>query len=145
MRHITPRTISKAAFSLSLAIFGAMPAAHADEGGVGAWLPGTFGSLAATPLTPGWSLATVFLHVSADASGNVAAAREITLGRFNRNVLVDLNVNIKARPDLIAVAPTYVFGTPVLGGQLAVSLMGVLGRSYAALDGSLTLAGAAGP
>ena len=144
MRNISGRTISKAAFYFALSLFGAMPQSQADEGGVSLWLPGTFGSLAATPLTPGWSVATVFVHVSADASGNVAAAREVTLGRFNRNISIDLNVNLKARPDLLAVAPTYVFGTPVFGGQLAVSLMGVLGRPYTALDGTLTLAGPAG-
>ena len=92
-------------------------------------------------LSPGWSLATVYLHVSAAASGNVAASREVTLGRFNRNINIDLNVNLKATPDLLAVAPTYVFGTPILGGQLAVSLMGILGRPFTALDGTLTLTG----
>ena len=144
MRHITGRTISKAAFCFVLSLFGAIPASHADEGGVSLWLPGTFGSLAATPLTPGWSLATVFLHVSAAASGNVAAAREVTLGRFNRNVLVDLNVNLKANISLLAVVPTYVFAQPVLGGQLSVSMMGVLARPFVALDGALTLTGPAG-
>ena len=96
MRRMIGRAISKAAFCVALSLFGVMPQAQADEGGVSLWLPGTFGSLAATPQAPGWSLATVFLHVSARASGNVAAAREVTLGRFNRNVLVDLNVNLKA-------------------------------------------------
>ena len=35
--------------------------ALADEGGVSFWIPGFFGSLAATPQQPGWSLATVYL------------------------------------------------------------------------------------
>jgi hypothetical protein len=30
-------------------------AALADEGGVSFWLPGLYGSLAAVPVTPGWS------------------------------------------------------------------------------------------
>jgi hypothetical protein len=143
MRHSTRRTISNAAFSLALSLFGAMPQAQADEGGVSLWLPGTFGSLAATPLTPGWSLATVGLQVWDRASGNVAAAREVTLGRFNRtaNVNIDLNVNLKANISLLAVVPTYVVEQPVLGGQLSVSVMGVLGRPFVALDGTLTLAG----
>ena len=141
MRHVIRRTISKAAFSLALALFGAMPQAHADEGGVSLWLPGTFGSLAATPLTPGWSLATVFYHTSVKASGNVAAAREVTIGRFNRNVVVDLNVNLKSHVDLIAAIPTYVFAQPILGGQLAVSVMGAAARPYVELNGNLTLTG----
>ena len=33
--------------------------ARADEGGVSFWLPGLFGSLAAAPATPGWSLGVV--------------------------------------------------------------------------------------
>jgi hypothetical protein len=38
--------------------------ASADEGGVSFWVPGFFGSLAATPQQPGWSLATVDYHTS---------------------------------------------------------------------------------
>jgi hypothetical protein len=34
--------------------------ALADEGGVSFWLPGLFGSLAAVPQQPGWSLATIY-------------------------------------------------------------------------------------
>jgi hypothetical protein len=144
MRHITGRAISKAALCFALFLLGAPPQARADEGGVSLWLPGTFGSLAAAPLSPGWSLATVLLHESASASGNVAAAREVTLGRFNRNVLVDLNVNLKANIDLLAAVPTYTFAQPVFGGQLSASLMAVVARPFVSLDGMLTLAGPAG-
>ena len=38
--------------------------ALADENGVSFWIPGTFGSLAATPLQPGWSLANIYYHDS---------------------------------------------------------------------------------
>ena len=34
------------------------------------WLPGTFGSLAATPQTPGWSVGTVYIHNAESAGGN---------------------------------------------------------------------------
>ena len=34
--------------------------ASADEGGVSFWVPGFFGSLAATPQQPGWSVANVY-------------------------------------------------------------------------------------
>jgi hypothetical protein len=34
----------------------------ADEGGVSFWVPGFFGSLAATPQQPGFSFATIFYH-----------------------------------------------------------------------------------
>jgi len=48
----------------------------ADEGGVSFWLPGIYGSLAAAPQQPGWSLATIYYHTSVSAFGNTAAARE---------------------------------------------------------------------
>jgi hypothetical protein len=144
MRHMTRRTVRHAAFSFALLLFGAMPQAQADEGGVSLWLPGTFGSLAAAPLSPGFSLATVGLQVWDRASGNVAAAREVTINRFNRTVNIDLNLNLKANISLLAVVPTYVFATPVFGGQLSASMMGVVARPFVTLDGTLTLAGPAG-
>src|SRR6185437_6431341 len=41
--------------------------ALADEGGVSFWVPGFYGSLAATPQQPGWSLATIYYHTSVSA------------------------------------------------------------------------------
>jgi hypothetical protein len=74
----------------------------------------------------------------------VAASREVTLGRFNATVNVNLNATIKATPDLVFIAPSYTFATPVFGGQLAVGLTEAVGRSIAGLDGTLTLTGPAG-
>ena len=34
--------------------------------------------------------------------------------------------------------PTYTFGTPVLGGQLALSMMGIFGRVNTSIAGTLT-------
>src|SRR5262245_33950905 len=42
--------------AVALACFSS--AAKADEGGVNFWIPGFFGSLAAAPLQPGWTLQT---------------------------------------------------------------------------------------
>ena len=69
---------------------------RADESGISFWVPGLFGSLAAVPQTPGWSLGTVYYHTSVAASGAAAAAREIQVGRFSPNVNVNLNVNLNA-------------------------------------------------
>jgi len=141
MHRLTSTAVKPGMFACALAVGSLLKGAaplHADEGGIGLWLPGTFGSLAAVPQTPGWSLGTVYIHTSAGASGDVAAAREFTIGRFNRSVNLDLNLNLGARADMVAVAPTYVFATPVFGGQLAVSLMGVYGRPVGSLDGTLT-------
>src|SRR6516225_11427579 len=111
---------------------------HADEGGVGFWFPGLFGSLAAVPQVPGWALGIVDLYNPVSAGGNVAAARQITIGNLPVNVKVNLNATLKAEPNLVLVDPTYVFATPVFGGQLAVSMAGAYGRSIAGISGTLT-------
>jgi hypothetical protein len=116
---------------------------RADESGVSFWLPGEFGSLAAAPVTPGWSLGSIYYHTSVGASGAAAAAREIQVGRIPANVNVNLNLNLNAQGDLMLLAPTYTFATPVLGGQFAVGVTGIFGRSAAAIDGTLTTS--AGP
>ena len=123
---------------LSIATFSGIDQAKADEGGVSFWLPGIYGSLAAVPQQPGWSLATVYYHTSVSAFGNTAAAREATIGRFSPTVNVDLNVKVRANLDLVLVNPSYVFATPVLGGQLAVGMMGIVGHNNSSLDGTIT-------
>ena len=57
--------------------------ALADENGVSFWVPGFFGSLAATPQQPGWSLASIYYHTDVSGCGNIAVSREITIGQFN--------------------------------------------------------------
>jgi len=111
----------------------------ADEGGVSFWIPGFFGSLAATPQQPGWSLATIYYHTSVSAGSDVALAREITTGRIPINLSASLTASLDANADLGLVIPSYVFATPVLGGQASVSLIGIYGRSSVpSLAGTLT-------
>ncbi|WP_146687855.1 SphA family protein [Bradyrhizobium canariense] len=116
--------------------------ALADESGVSFWVPGFFGSLAAAPQQPGWSLANVYYHTSVSAGGDVALAREIQIGQVPANLSARLNASVNATGDLGFVIPTYVFATPVLGGQASVSLVsayGVVSTSLAGqLAGSLT-------
>ena len=112
--------------------------AHADESGVSFWVPGFFGSLAAVPQTPGWSLGVVGYNTTVAASGSVAAAREIQIGRFSPTVNVSLNANLNAQADLLFLAPQYTFASPVLGGQFAISMMGVFGRMNTSIAGTLT-------
>jgi hypothetical protein len=113
-------------------------AARADEGGVSFWVPGLFGSLAAVPQQPGWALAVINYYDSVRASGNVAAAREVTINRFNATVHVDLNARLKANPDVVFAIPSYTFATPVFGGQFQVSMLGAYGRSITSINGTLT-------
>src|SRR5262249_44272306 len=61
-------------------------AALADEGGVSFWLPGLFGSLAASPQQPGWSLTSIYYHTSVSAGADVAKAREFEIGRIPVNL-----------------------------------------------------------
>jgi hypothetical protein len=133
------RTVGLAA----LLAFAVPVIARADEGGVSFWLSGEYGSLAATPQVPGWAVGIINLYESENASGNVAAAREITIGRLNPTVNVNLNVALSAHADLVLISPTYVFATPVLGGQLAIGMAGAPGGSSADLNGTLTVS--AGP
>ena len=109
--------------------------ARADEGGVSFWLPGQFGSLAAAPGMPGWALGVVNYYTSVSGSGAVAAAREVTLGRFNGTVNVNFNATIKATPDLVFIAPSYTFATPVFGGQLAIGVTRPSGAALPAWTG----------
>ncbi|MEH2618350.1 hypothetical protein V1285_003296 [Bradyrhizobium sp. AZCC 1620] len=126
---------------LAIAVLACLPSvSRADEGGVSYWLPGRFGSLAAVPAVPGWSMAAVYYHTTVEASGAVAAARQIQIGRIPANVAVSLDASLSAQGDLILLNPTYTFATPVLGGQLAIGVTGLFGRSSASVDGTLTAA-----
>src|SRR5262249_13724975 len=130
---------ASAALALSAAIV--LPAvSFADEDGVSFWLPGLFGSLAAVPQHPGWSVTAINYFDSVSASGNAAAAREIRIGKLNPTVNVNLNVNVKATLDLVLIDAGYVFATPVFGGQLNLAMFGLVGPNSTALNGSLTLA-----
>lgn len=113
---------------LCVAFISVKPAA-ADEGGISFWIPGFFGSLAATPQQPGFSFAGIYYHTSVSAGGNVAFARQVTRGNITANFSGSLTANLDAKADLVMAAPSYVFATPVLGGQAAVRLLVPYGRS----------------
>ena len=68
----------------------------ADEGGVSFWLPGLFGSLAAAPQQPGWSLATSIITRRVSAGADVSRAREITIGKIPVNLSANLSANLNA-------------------------------------------------
>ena len=128
---------SAAAVAVAAAAWTSKPSL-ADEGGISFWLPGQFGSLAAVPAQPGWSGASIYYHTSVTAGGEVAAARQATIGRFRPNVNVNLNANLDARVDLALLNATYVFATPVLGGQFAIGMTGLFGHNSTSIDGTLT-------
>ena len=140
-QQVTRKKSSRASIAVALLagiLVNAPIGATADEGGVSFWLPGSYGSLAATPQQPGWSFATVYYHTSVSAGGNVAAAREVTIGGIPTTLNLNLNANLHSKADLIFLNPSYVFATPVLGGQLALGIIAVTGRNNTSLDGTLT-------
>jgi hypothetical protein len=117
----------------------AMPKpAAADEGGVSFWIPGLFGSLAATPQQPGWSFTSIFYNTNVRGGADVAFARQVHRGNINVPFNGNLNINLKADAPLQFFAPTYVFATPVLGAQASFILLGAYGRSEATVSGTLT-------
>jgi len=117
--------------------------AAADEGGVSFWTPGFFGSLAAAPLQPGFSLTTIYYHTSPSAVGDIAIARQVSRANLTANAVGNLSASLNASADMIFSIPTYVFAEPVLGGQAAVLLVVPAGISRASVGATLT--GTAGP
>src|SRR5262247_1908686 len=139
MLHLKLRARAAGLFGACIiASFGAMNDAMADEGGVSFWLPGFFGSLAAAPQQPGWSLTSIYYHTSVSAGADVAKAREFEIGRIPVNLTANVSANLDARADLGLVMPTYTFATPVVGGQLTVGAIGIYGRTDTSLTGSVT-------
>jgi hypothetical protein len=123
---------------LVLTNFSAITEVWADEGGVSFRVPGFFGSLAAVPQQPGWSLASIYYHTSVSAGGDVALAREIQIGRIPSNLRANLNASLNATGDLGFAIPTYVFATPILGGQASASMVAAYGTTSTSLAGTLT-------
>ncbi|HEY5237207.1 MAG TPA: transporter, partial [Rhizomicrobium sp.] len=95
--------------------------------------------MAATPQTPGWALASIYYHTSVAASGAVGLSREISIGKFNPTINVNINANVSGTGDLGILAPSYVFATPFLGGQASATLVGIYGRNDTALNATATV------
>src|SRR5271170_6206093 len=127
--------------TLAVAAVVSLPVvSFADEDGVSFWLPGLFGSLAAVPQQPGWAFTAINYFTPVAASGSVAAAREITIGKFSPTVNVNLNANLNTKFETVLLNPSYVFATPILGGQLTLGMLAFVADNSTALNGSLTVA-----
>jgi hypothetical protein len=131
--------LGTALFAVFVAATCATNQALADEDGVSFWIPGFFGSLAAVPQQPGWSLATIYYHTDVSASGNAAIARQITIGQLPpATVSVSGSANVHAVFDAGFVIPTYVFATPFLGGQVSAALLVGYGNNNTSLNATAT-------
>lgn len=133
------RLVRRSAYAALLlgAIAFTPQAAVADEGGVSFWLPGQFGSLAATPSQPGWSFAAVYYHTTVSGEAGLATSRQVRVGKFSATVDARLTGNLDAHADLVLINPNYVFPSPIFGGQLALGVTGLVGRSTASANGTI--------
>ena len=73
----------------------------------------------------------------------MAFARQVNLGHITANLTGNVAADLDARADLGFAIPSYVFATPVLGGQATMLLLVPYGRSQASVDATFT--GALGP
>jgi hypothetical protein len=142
-RRSTRATIVSVGLLAAVVLSSAPEQARADQGGVSFWLPGAFGSLAATPLQPGWAMGAIYLHSTVSAGGDVAASRAINFPNRTTTLTVNLNAELRARVDVGVLSPSYVFASPVLGGQFAVNVLALYGRQEANINANIT--GALGP
>jgi hypothetical protein len=114
----------------------------ADEGGVSFWTPGNYDSLAAETQVPGWALSVTEYHDAVSAGAEASLARLIRIGQVPTGVVATINAHFSENTDLLTFAPTYVFATPVFGGQASIGLSGSYGRDSdtlaATLAGNLT-------
>ncbi len=117
--------------AVALAIFAQPQETRADAGGVGFWLPGIFGSLAAAPVTPGWAYSTVYLHLQANAG---AGQNFVTSNGVRGSVVAGIN----AHADALVQGFTYTSPLPVLGGQAGFSVLAAPGNVGVGVDASLT-------
>jgi hypothetical protein len=149
--HLAVRLRFKSPLAATLLVLAALLAtttiSRTDENGVSFWVPGFYGSLAATPQQPGWSWASVYYHADVSGSGNIAVSKEVTIGQFNPTLNVNVNANIHGTGNIGFFSPTYVFATPVLGGQPSASLLAAYGRNEGSLNATIggTLGGIALP
>jgi len=126
------------AITLALGAAAVAPSlVKADEGGISFWVPGLFGSLAASPLQPGFSFGTIYYHTSVKAGADVGFAREVPLGRITTNFSGNVNIDLKADVDLGIAVPSYTFAERFLGAQATVLMLVPYGRNKTSADATV--------
>ncbi|MBR0798536.1 transporter [Bradyrhizobium jicamae] len=128
IRHRKPILI---AGLCTIALIALPRTALADASGVSFWLPGTFGSLAATPVAPGWAYETIYLHLQQSAG---AGKNFVTTNGIPGSVTSGLN----ARADALVEGVTYTWATPILGGQAGFTMLAAPGNLGVGIGASLT-------
>jgi hypothetical protein len=136
MKRPLRRAVATFVSALAALAVGAI-SADADEAGISFWVPGTYGALAAAPLPPGFSLAEVYYHSPIKAGADVATAIQIPRAGVTAKLPATLDFHLGVQTDLLLSIPSYVFATPVFGGQLSVGLLIPYGRNKVSVDQTL--------
>lgn len=131
MKRTQARNLAAIAGLSVLALTADPQSALADASGVSFWLPGTFGSLAATPVSPGWAYETIYIHLQMNAG---AGTNFVTTNGIRGSVVAGLN----AHADVLIEGVTYTFASPVLGGQAGFTVLAAPGAIGVGINGSLT-------
>jgi hypothetical protein len=112
----------------------------ATEGGITLWIPGFFGSLAASPLEPGFSYASIYLHSTVRGGGDVAFARQVSAGQITVPFRGSLNARLNGEADLYFAIPAYTFHHKIFGAQAQFALAVPYGHSIGSVDATLQAA-----
>src|SRR5213080_5252609 len=102
-RWFWPHLLAGAAIGAALALPASLESA--DEVGESFWTPGSFGSLAATPAQPGFSVTWNYYHTDTSAGSEVARARLIRIGRIDDSARQSVNAISISPEDLAMVTP----------------------------------------
>jgi hypothetical protein len=108
---LSARHVTAAVWAIVPALAMATPAL-ADEGGASMYLSGGYASMAAVPNAPGWSYALIYYHATGAIGDTAFESTNVAYG-----------------------ALTYAFATPVLGAQLALTMVGASGGIRASVGG----------
>ncbi|NEW97141.1 phenol degradation protein meta [Rhodopseudomonas sp. BR0G17] len=115
----------------AVASIGMAGTAMADAGGLSFWLPGSFGSLAATPTVPGWASTTVYLHLQSSAGGGA----NFVLPGGGRGAV---SVGLTDHADALIQGVAYTSALPILGGQGTFAVLGAAGNVGVGVGATLT-------
>lgn len=102
------------------------------------WVPGYFGSLAAAPLQPGLSLASLYYHSTVGAGSQVAFARQVTLGKIQRPFNGNVNIDLDAEANLYFAIPSYTFKKQLFNAQTTLEMAIPYGHSQASVSAAVS-------
>src|SRR5579872_926471 len=98
---------SPALLSIIAACALAAPDARADENGISFWVPGLFSSLAAAPVSPGWTLGTTFYHTSVTDGGQVSRSFDQRVRHIPVSTTINASGSLSADANMFLISPTY--------------------------------------